>query len=200
MEVQELQLACQLNIPSHNLKEVIQASTLLLDNPKNTLESLKKVVLGPDFPTGGELIVNDSDLDDIYENGIGNIKLRATYKHVGKEIIIDSLPYQATTTKIIEQIQNQIYSKKSIFIDSILDASDQDNPVRVILKIKGRTHKTKDIMSHLFFTTDLEKSYRVNMNMIGLNGKPKLKNLKSTLLEWIDFRLDTMKKKFSMGA
>jgi len=185
------------DIPSHNLKEVIQASILLLDNPKNTLESLKKVVLGPDFPTGGELIVNDSDLDDIYENGIGNIKLRATYKHVGKEIIIDSLPYQATTTKIIEQIQNQIYSKKSIFIDSILDASDQDNPVRVILKIKGRTHKTEDIMSHLFFTTDLEKSYRVNMNMIGLNGKPKVKNLKSTLLEWIDFRLDTMKKKFS---
>ena len=185
------------DIPSHNLKEVIQASTLLLDNPKNTLESLKKVVLGPDFPTGGELIINDSDLDDIYENGIGNIKLRATYKHVGKEIIIDSLPYQATTTKIIEQIQNQIYSKKSIFIDSILDASDQDNPVRVILKIKGRTHKIEDIMSHLFFTTDLEKSYRVNMNMIGLNGKPKVKNLKSTLLEWIDFRLDTMKKKFS---
>ena len=185
------------DIPSHNLKEVIQASTLLLDNPKSTLESLKKVVLGPDFPTGGELIINDSDLDDIYENGIGNIKLRATYNHTGKEIIINSLPYQATTTKIIEQIQNQIYSKKSIFIDSILDASDQDNPVRVILKIKGRTHKTEDIMSHLFFTTDLEKSYRVNMNMIGLNGKPKVKNLKNTLLEWIDFRLDTLKKKFS---
>jgi len=185
------------DIPSHNLKEVIQASTLLLDNPKSTLESLKKVVLGPDFPTGGELIINDSDLDDIYENGIGNIKLRATYSHAGKEIIINSLPYQATTTKIIEQIQNQIYSKKSIFIDSILDASDQDNPVRVILKIKGRTHKIEDIMSHLFFTTDLEKSYRVNMNMIGLNGKPKVKNLKNTLLEWIDFRLDTLKKKFS---
>ena len=185
------------DIPSHNLKEVIQASILLLDNPKSTLESLKKVVLGPDFPTGGELIINDSDLDDIYEDGIGNIKLRATYNHVGKEIIIDSLPYQATTTKIIEQIQNQIYSKKSIFIDSILDASDQNNPVRVILKIKGRAHKTEDIMSHLFFTTDLEKSYRVNMNMIGLNGKPKIKNLKRTLLEWIDFRLDTLKKKFS---
>ena len=185
------------DIPSHNLNEIINTSILILKNPKASLALLRKELIGPDYPTGGELIENESDLDQIYETGNGNIKLRATSSLKGKEIIVDSIPYQTSTTKIIEQIQEQIYSKKANFIDSVLDMSDQDHPVRIIIKTKGRIFKYEDIMSHLFHTTDLEKNYRVNLNMIGLNGKPQVKNLKTILSEWIDFRKKTVTNKLS---
>ena len=185
------------DIPSHNLKETLDAVIALLDKPKLSINDLRKIILGPDFPTKGELLLNESELEEIYKSGTGNVKLRATYKVMGKEIIIDSIPYQANTTKIIEQIQDQIYLKKSIFISSVLDASDQDNPVRILLKTKGRSYNPADIMSHLFFTTDLEKSLRVNLNMIGLDGKPQVKNLHQILSEWIKYRLNTIKNKLS---
>ena len=136
-------------------------------------------------------------MDDIYNDGTGNIKLRATYEAHGKEIVIKSIPYQANTTKIIEQIQEQIYLKKNIFLDSVMDESDQENPVRIVLKTKGRTYGSQEIMSHLFSTTDLEKSLRVNLNMIGLDGKPKVKNLHTILSEWIKYRLMTIKNKLN---
>ena len=185
------------DIPSHNLSEVIAATITLIKDPKTSTLDLSKIIQGPDFPTGGELLSNDSELENIYETGIGNIKLRATFEEKGKEIIINSLPYQVVTNKIIEQVQDQIVNKKSIFIDSVRDESDQDNPVRIILKTKGKIHKANEIMSHLFFTTDLEKSYRVNMNMIGLDGKPQIKNLQGIILEWIEYRLTTIKNKLS---
>mgnify|MGYP001807598536 FL=1 len=185
------------DIPSHNLKETLDAVIALLDKPKLSINDLRKIILGPDFPTKGELLLNESELEEIYKSGTGNVKLRATYKVIGKEIIIDSIPYQANTTKIIEQIQDQIYLKKSIFISSVLDASDQDHPVRILLKTKGRSYNPADIMSHLFFTTDLEKSLRVNLNMIGLDGKPQVKNLHQILSEWIKYRLSTIKNKLS---
>ena len=185
------------DIPSHNLNEIIEAVILLLDKPKSTVQDIKKIIKGPDFPTKGEIILNESDIDNIYDFGSGNIKIRATYTYTNKEIIINSLPYQATTTKIIEQIQEQIYSKKSIFLESVIDDSDQDNPVRLIVKYKGRSHDADNVMSHLFFTTDLEKNIRVNMNMIGLNGKPQVKNIRSIITEWIDFRLTTITNKLS---
>ena len=124
------------DIPSHNLAEIIGAVIKLLDNPKLSIEDLRKIVIGPDFPTKGEIVLNESDLDDIYLHGTGNIKIRATYESNGKEIIINSIPYQANTTKIIEQIQEQILLKKSLFLESVMDASDQENPVRIILKTK----------------------------------------------------------------
>ena len=185
------------DIPSHNLAEIIAAVVKLLDNPKLLTEDLRKIIIGPDFPTKGEIVLNESDLDDIYLYGTGNIKIRATYEANGKEIIIKSIPYQANTTKIIEQIQEQILLKKSLFLESVMDASDQENPVRIILKVKGRTHHTDDVMSHFFFTTDLEKSLRVNLNMIGLDGKPQVKNLQKILLEWIKYRLVTITNKLS---
>ena len=185
------------DIPSHNLSEVINAIISILKNPKITIEMLRKNLLAPDYPTGGELLNNESDLNQIYETGHGNIKLRGTFVLKGKEIIIESIPYQTSTTKILEQIQEQIYSKKVSFIDSILDMSDQDHPVRIVIKTKGRTFKHEDIMSHLFYTTDLERNYRVNLNMIGLNGKPQVKNLKTILSEWIDFRKKTITNKLS---
>ena len=185
------------DIPSHNLKEVINAVIECLDSKKLSVKDLRKIIKGPDFPTYGEIMLDESELDEIYNHGTGNIKVRATYTVHGKEIIIDSIPYQANTTKIIEQIQEQIYLKKNIFLDSVMDASDQDHPVRIIIKTKGRTYGSDEIMSHLFFTTDLEKSMRVNLNMIGLDGKPQVKNLIQILAEWIKYRLTTIKNKLT---
>ncbi len=185
------------DIPSHNLKEIIDAVIVLLDSSKTSISELRKIIHGPDFPTRGEILLGESELDEIYNYGTGNIKVRATYTLKGKEIIIESIPYQANTTKIIEQIQEQIYLKKNVFLDSVIDASDQDNPVRIILKTKGRTYNSEEIMSHLFSTTDLEKSMRVNLNMIGLDGKPQVKNLQEILTEWIKYRLTTVKNKLT---
>ena len=136
-------------------------------------------------------MLGESELDEIYNHGTGNIKSKITYTVHGKEIIIESIPYQANTTKIIEQMTNS--SQENVFLDSVMDASDQDHPVRIIIKIKGRTYGSDEIMSHLFFTTDLEKSMRVNLNMIGLDGKPQVKNLLQILSEWIKYRLTTIK-------
>ena len=185
------------DIPSHNLKEVIDAIIAILDSKGISIDQLRKIIKGPDFPTYGEILLNESELDQIYNSGTGNIKVRATYSSHGKEIIIESIPYQSNTTKIIEQIQDQIYLKKNTFIESVMDASDQDNPVRIVLKIKGRLYGPEEIMSHLFFTTDLEKSLRVNLNMIGLDGKPQVKDLHSILTEWIKYRLTTIKNKLT---
>ncbi|MBH44084.1 MAG: DNA topoisomerase IV subunit A [Gammaproteobacteria bacterium] len=183
------------DIPSHNLSEVLRATIALLDKPKSSIKEIRSHLIGPDFPTGGELISNDSELNDIYEHGTGNIKIRATYSAKGKEIVINSIPYQATISKIIEQIQEQIYTKKTKFIDSIEDESDQEHPVRLVLRTKGRSFASEDVMSHLFYTTDLEKNYRVNMNMIGLNGKPQVKNIIEIISEWIKFRKNTITRK-----
>ena len=182
------------DIPSHNLTEIIDSVILLIDKPKTTINEILKIIKGPDFSTGGEVISSESDLSGIYENGHGNVKLRATYYKEGKNIIIESLPYQSHTTKIIEQIQDQISNKKLTFIENIFDDSDQDNPVRIIIKIKGRSYNTDEIMSHLFYSTDLEKNIRVNMNIIGLDNKPSVKNIHQILSEWIDFRLNSLKR------
>ena len=182
------------DIPSHNLTEIIDSVILLIDKPKTTINEILKIIKGPDFSTGGEVISSESDLSGIYENGHGNVKLRATYYKEGKNIIIESLPYQSHTTKIIEQIQDQISNKKLTFIENIFDDSDQDNPVRIIITIKGRSYNSDEIMSHLFYSTDLEKNIRVNMNIIGLDNKPSVKNIHQILSEWIDFRLNSLKR------
>ena len=163
------------DIPSHNIGEIIDATTHLIDKPKSSISDLLKIIKGPDFPTEGEIISKESDLNGIYNFGTGNIKLRATYFVEGKNIVIKSIPYQSHTTKIIEQIQDQIANKKIIFIDNISDDSDQEHPVRIIIRIKGRSHSIDDIMSHLFFSTDLEKNLRVNLNISELTINLALK-------------------------
>ena len=183
------------DIPSHNIGEIIDATTHLIDKPKSSISDLLKIIKGPDFPTEGEIISKESDLNGIYNFGTGNIKLRATYFVEGKNIVIKSIPYQSHTTKIIEQIQDQIANKKIIFIDNISDDSDQEHPVRIIIKIKGRSHSVDDIMSHLFFSTDLEKNLRVNLNIIGTDNKPSVKNIREILTEWVKFRLHSVKNK-----
>ncbi len=183
------------DIPSHNIGEIIDATTHLIDKPKSSISDLLKIIKGPDFPTEGEIISKESDLNGIYNFGTGNIKLRATYFVEGKNIVIKSIPYQSHTTKIIEQIQDQIANKKIIFIDNISDDSDQEHPVRIIIRIKGRSHSVDDIMSHLFFSTDLEKNLRVNLNIIGTDNKPSVKNIREILTEWVKFRLHSVKNK-----
>ena len=182
------------DIPSHNLAEIIDSTILLIDKPRSNISDILGIIKGPDFSTGGEIISTESDIVSIYENGYGNVKLRATYSTSGKNIIIESLPYQSHTTKIIEQIQDQISNKKLSFIENIFDDSDQENPVRIIIKIRGRSHSPSEIMSHLFYSTDLEKNIRVNMNIIGLDNKPSVKNIHQILSEWINFRLNSLKK------
>ena len=185
------------DIPSHNITEILNATMMLLDKPKTTNEELINIVKGPDFPTAGEIIAHDSEIDSIYKHGTGNIKLRATYSDNKKEIIINSIPYQTHVTRIIDQIHDEVNAKKLPFIQSILDDSDQDNPVRIIIKYRGRSHTSEEIMSHLFLNTDLEKNIRVNLNMIGLDGKPEIKNLRQILAEWIKFRTTVVKNKLT---
>ena len=183
------------DIPSHNLEEILDATVFLIEKPSSSINDLMKIVKGPDFPTRGEIIQEDSDISGIYSDGHGNIKLRATYSSEGKNIIIDSIPYQSHTTKIIEQIQEQISNKKAMFIDNVVDDSDQEHPIRIIIRIKGKSHDDNQIMSHLFATTDLEKTLRVNLNSIGTDNRPKVKNIREILTEWINFRLISIKNK-----
>ena len=183
------------DIPSHNLEEILDATVFLIEKPSSSINELMKIVKGPDFPTRGEIILEDSDISGIYSDGHGNIKLRATYSSEGKNIIIDSIPYQSHTTRIIEQIQEQISNKKAMFIDNVVDDSDQEHPIRIIIRIKGKSHDDNQIMSHLFATTDLEKTLRVNLNSIGTDNRPKVKNIREILTEWINFRLTSIKNK-----
>jgi len=185
------------DIPPHNLGEVVLATQYVINNPQCTVNELMDFIPAPDYPTAGQLIKNESDIDAIYQEGTGNIKLRAEYNTNGKYIEINSLPYQASTTKIIEQIQSQIIDKKISFISSIEDQSDEKSPVKIIIKTKGNSHNQADVMNHLYFTTDLERNYRVNLNMISADGKPKVMNLKEVLSEWVIFRIQTYKRKLN---
>jgi len=185
------------DIPPHNLGEVILAVQHLIKKPKCNVDELMDFIPAPDYPTGGTLLKNESDIETIYNEGTGNIKLRAEYSSKNKHILIYSLPYQASTTKIIDQIQSQMIDKKIGFISSIEDQSDENNPVKILIKIKGTTHSSDDVMNHLYFTTDLERSYRVNLNMITADGKPCVMNLKDILSQWLDFRIETVKRKLN---
>ena len=185
------------DIPPHNLGEIILAVQHLIKNPKCSVKDLIDFIPAPDYPTGGSLLRNESDIDEIYNEGTGNIKLRAEYASKSKEITINSLPYQASTTKIIEQIQSQIIEKKISFIGSVEDQSDEKNPVKIIIRIKGSSVSAEDVMNHLYFTTDLERSYRANLNIITSEGKPKVMNLRDILSQWLAFRIDTFKKQLN---
>ena len=185
------------DIPPHNLGEIILAVQHLIKNPKCSVKDLIDFIPAPDYPTGGSLLRNESDIDEIYNEGTGNIKLRAEYASKSKEITINSLPYQASTTKIIEQIQSQIIEKKISFIGSVEDQSDEKNPVKIIIRIKGSSISAEDVMNHLYFTTDLERSYRANLNIITSEGKPKVMNLRDILSQWLAFRIDTFKKQLN---
>ena len=182
------------DVPSHNLKEVVSALVHLIDKPKATVADLMKHIKAPDLPTGGEIVSPAADIREIYETGTGTLRIRARYKVEKGNIVITQLPYQVSGKKVQEQIAAQITSKKLPQATDIRDESDLEEPTRLVID-KKRGVDADQLMSHLFSTTSLERTQRVNMNIIGLNGRPRLFNLVELLSEWIRFRKDTVRKR-----
>lgn len=182
------------DVPPHNLREVSSALIQLIDNPKATVSQLMKNIKGPDFPTGGELVSPRADIKQIYSTGNGTLRLRAAYKMDQGDIVITALPHQISGAKVIEQIAAQITGKKLPQVTGIRDESDHEEPTRLVISIK-RGVDAGELMSHLFSTTSLERTVRVNMNVIGLDGRPKTYDLPGLLAEWLKFRRETVKRR-----
>jgi len=186
------------DIPPHNIKEIAYLLSKIIKNPEisiGQLVRLGKNFQGPDFPSGGEMISSEEEIKNIYKTGNGSLKIRASYKKEKELIIINELPYQISGNKIIEQIASQMKDKKLPLLTDINDESDHKTPIRIVLTPKSSRVNTDELMSHLFATTDLEKNIRVNMNVIDLDGKPKICDLKQLLSEWIEFRRQTIIKR-----
>ena len=182
------------DVPPHNLNEVASALVHLIDNPKATIAALMKHIKGPDFPTGGELVSSRADIKQIYSTGGGTLRLRAAYKIENGDIVITALPYQISGSKILEQIATQMRNKKLPQVDDLRDESDHEEPIRLVIS-KKRGVNVDELMSHLFSTTSLERTVRVNMNIIGLDGRPKMFDLVGMLSEWIKFRRETVRRR-----
>jgi len=182
------------DVPPHNLNEVASALVHLIDNPKATVAHLMKHVKGPDFPTGGELVSSHDDITDMYTTGSGTLRLRASYKMEGADIVVTSLPHQISGAKIQEQIAAQMRAKKLPQVDDLRDESDHEEPTRLVIS-KKRGVDVDQLMSHLFSTTSLERTLRVNMNIIGLDGRPRMFNLVEMLKEWLVFRKETVRNR-----
>jgi topoisomerase-4 subunit A len=183
------------DIPPHNLREVAAACLQLLDKPDSTLEDLFEHIKGPDYPTDAEIITSAEDIQKMYLSGGGSIKMRAIYEQEEGNIVITALPHQVSGAKLMEQIAAQMLAKKLPMIEDLRDESDHENPTRLLIIPKSKRIDVDAVMSHLFTTTDLEKSYRVNMNMIGMDGKPKVKGLRDILVEWLAFRTETVRRR-----
>ena len=179
------------DIPPHNMREVASALVHLIDKPKATIAQVMKHIKGPDFPTGGELVSPKDDIKQIYKTGNGTLRLRASYKVESNDIVINSLPYQISGSKILEQIASQMRNKKLPLVEDLRDESDHEDPIRLVITPKSKKVDVDELMSHLFSTTSLERTVRVNMNIIGLDGRPRAFNLLDLLTEWIAFRRQT---------
>ncbi len=183
------------DVPPHNLNEIVSACVRLLDDPDATVRDLCEHVRGPDYPTTAEIITPIADLQAMYETGHGSVRARATYLREQNNIVITALPYQVSPSKVIEQIAQQMRAKKLPWLEDLRDESDHANPTRIVMIPRSNRVDIEQLMGHLFVTTDLEKSYRVNMNVIGLDGRPQVKNLKMLLSEWLVFRIDTVTRR-----
>ncbi len=183
------------DIPPHNLREVTSACVHLLEHPNATVAELCTSIQGPDFPSGGEIITPRAELLQLYETGNGAVRMRACYEVENGNVVITALPYQTSGGRIIEQIAEQMQAKKLPMLDDIRDESDHDTPVRIVLMPRSNRVDVEPLMQHLFATTDLERSYRVNLNVIGLNGLPGVKNLKVLLTEWLQYRTETVRRR-----
>ena len=183
------------DIPPHNINEVVAACLVLLENPEATIEEVCEHIKGPDYPTEAEIITPPKDIIDIYRKGKGSIRLRAVYELENGVIVITALPYQVSPAKILEQIAFQMNSKKLPMVADIRDESDHEDPIRLIIIPRSNRVDKEALMAHLFATTNLERSYRINLNIIGLDRRPKVKNLTSLLKEWLIFRIETVKKR-----
>ena len=183
------------DIPPHNLREVVNACVALLDDPDLTTRKLMAHVKGPDLPTGAEIVSPRADLIQMYDTGSGSFKARATYEVEDGEIVIDALPFQVSGSKVLEQIEALKQQKKLPMVDFTRDESDHENPTRLVIVPKSSRVDAVELMNHLFATTDLERNYRVNLNVIALDGRPRVMGLKQLLLEWLEFRKSTVTRR-----
>ena len=183
------------DVPPHNLREVAAACVLLLDKPKSTLEDICEHIQGPDYPTDAEIITPRADILKIYQSGRGSVRMRAIYHVDDGDVVITALPHQVSGAKVIEQIAAQMQAKKLPMVADLRDESDHENPCRIVIIPRSNRVSSTELMQHLFATTDLESSYRVNTNVIGLDGRPQVKDLRSMLVEWLVFRVETVRKR-----
>ncbi|WP_407322157.1 DNA topoisomerase IV subunit A [Dickeya ananatis] len=185
------------DIPPHNVREVAAAAMALIDEPDTPLEALLRHVQGPDFPTEAEIITPRDEIRKMYESGRGSVRMRAVWKKEDGSVVITALPHQVSGARVLEQIASQMRAKKLPMIDDLRDESDHENPTRLVLVPRSNRIDLDQVMNHLFATTDLEKSYRINMNMIGLDGRPAVKGLREILTEWLAFRRDTVRRRLN---
>lgn len=183
------------DVPPHNLREVAAACVLLLDKPKSTLDDICEHIQGPDYPTDAEIITPREDIKKIYQSGRGSVRMRAIYHVDDGDVVVTALPHQVSGAKVIEQIAAQMQAKKLPMVADLRDESDHENPCRIVIIPRSNRVSTTELMQHLFATTDLESSYRVNTNVIGLDGRPQVKDLRSMLVEWLVFRVETVRKR-----
>jgi topoisomerase-4 subunit A len=183
------------DIPPHNLREVASACIHLLDAPEATVRELCLHVPGPDFPTEAEIITPRDELVRLYETGNGAVRLRARWEREQGDIVVTALPYQVSGAKVLEQIAAQMQAKKLPWVEDLRDESDHENPTRIVIVPRSNRIDVERLMLHLFATTELERSYRVNLNIIGLNGKPAVRDLRGLLVEWLQFRTQTVRRR-----
>lgn len=183
------------DVPPHNLREVAAACVRLLDEPDATVEQLCEHIQGPDFPTEAEVITPRADLLKIYETGRGSVRMRAVYRVEDGDIVVTALPHQVSGAKVLEQIAAQMQAKKLPMVADLRDESDHEHPCRIVIIPRSNRVDAAELMQHLFATTDLESSYRVNTNVIGLDGKPQVKNLRTLLSEWLTYRIGTVRRR-----
>jgi topoisomerase-4 subunit A len=185
------------DVPPHNLREVVTACVRLLEEPETTLSELCKHVKGPDYPTGAEIISTRAEIKQIYQTGNGSIRARAVFEIEEGDIVITQLPYQVSGSKIVEQVAAQMQAKKLPMVEDVRDESDHEHPTRIVIVPRSNRVDTEQLMAHLFATTDLERTYRVNLNIIGLDGRPRVMDLKALLQEWLKFRVDTVTRRLN---
>jgi topoisomerase-4 subunit A len=183
------------DVPPHNLREVATACVRLLDEPNATVEQLCEHVLGPDYPTEAEIITPRADLLKIYQTGKGSVRMRAVYRIEDGDVVVTALPHQVSGAKVLEQIAGQMQAKKLPMVADLRDESDHEHPCRIVIIPRSNRIDLDELMQHLFATTELESSYRVNINIIGLDGKPQVKNLRTLLGEWLTFRIGTVRRR-----
>ena len=185
------------DIPPHNLREVASAVITLIDKPETTLEEILDIVQGPDYPTEAEIITPRTEIRKIYQNGRGSVRMRAVWKKEDGDVVITALPHQVSGARVLEQIANQMRAKKLPMVEDLRDESNHENPTRLVIVPRSNRVDMTQVMNHLFATTDLEKSYRINLNMIGLDSRPAVKNLLEILNEWLVYRRQTVRRRLN---
>ncbi|MBA2491016.1 MAG: DNA topoisomerase IV subunit A [Gammaproteobacteria bacterium] len=183
------------DIPPHNLREVVAACVRLLEHPKTTLEELCEHIKGPDYPTEAEIISTRDELMQLYRTGNGAVRMRARFAEEDGDIVVTALPFQVSGAKVLEQIAGLMQAKKLPMVEDLRDESDHEHPTRLVIVPRSNRVDVEGLMSHLFVTTELERTYRVNVNVIGLNGRPRVKDLLSLLTEWLTFRRRTVRRR-----